>query len=98
MGLIKITRNRCPKKKDDDDKKKECKGIFVPIIKILALAWIISLGILILAFLGELFVFLYEHAHYKNSENIDGTLNGLTIITYLCRFFAVSSTDSFCSA
>jgi hypothetical protein len=88
MGLIKIKRNRCPKKKDDDDKKKECKGFFVPIIKMLALAWIISLGILILAFLGELFVFLIEHAYYKNSDKIDGTLNGTKILTYLCKFFA----------
>lgn len=68
MGLIKIKRNRCPKKKEDDDKKKECKGTFVPIIKMLALAWIVSLGLLILTVVINLFVLLFSFAYYKNKK------------------------------
>jgi len=88
MGLIKIKRNRCPKKKNenDNDKKKECKGIFVPIIKMLALAWIVSLGLLIFAFLAELFVFLLGYAYYKDYDKAKDFLKGLKYVTYVCRF------------
>lgn len=96
MGLIKIKQKKCPKsnKKDkDDEKEKKCSGGFVYIIRILALAWLISLGLLIAYALALLFYYLLKSSYDEEDKSgidehvlrsLEALINFLNFVSYPC--------------